>query len=60
MAPFSQTVHDGAAIEKLIEQRFIGNSALIEAELDKAKLEVERSKVDYFTDITFMKTVSGA
>ena len=44
MAPPSQTVYDGAAIEQFITQRFVGNGALIEAELEKAKKEVEFSK----------------
>ena len=46
MASLSQTVYDGAAIEHFINQRFIANAALIEAELEKAKLEVEHCKAE--------------
>ena len=46
MASLSQTVYDGAAIEQFITQRFVGNGALIEAELEKAKQEVEYCKAE--------------
>ena len=46
MASLSQTVYDGAAIEQFIKQRFIGNGALIEAELEKAKQEAEYCKAE--------------
>ena len=44
--PSLPTVYDGAAVEQFINQRFLGNGALIEAELEKPMQEVEDCKAE--------------